>query len=65
MTINQLFMTRPSDEVVDKFIKILGYKDIYNIDEEKTFTKTDLEKENVKDKFILISDDLKKKLFTL
>ena len=59
MTINQLFITKPSDEIISKFIGIFGYNDILNIDKDKIFTKNDLLNDKVVEKFIEISDALK------
>ena len=61
MTINQLFLKKPSKKLIEKLLSIFGYNiDIDNdiLDENFKFNKEKLLTENVLDKFLLIKDEL-------
>lgn len=59
MTINQLFQTKPSVDLVNKILNIYGYESLESISKDVYFSKKDLELNNFLDKYREICEELK------
>ena len=59
MTINQLFIKRPSNEILENLLEIFGYNSIDNIDEKYKFNREKLLNDNILEKFDKIKENIK------
>ena len=54
---NQLFKTKPTDELIEKILNCFG---LTNLEDESEFTIQQLESNNTMDNYKIIEDDIKK-----